>query len=288
MTALPKKILVTGSTGFIGRRLLPRLLSLGHTALELEKGLDIRERASYERLKGKGVDTVVHLAGLTFIPESWKEPDKFYSVNALGTQQALEFCRENSCRMIYVSGYVYGIPEYLPIDEAHPVKPNNPYAHSKWLGEEVCRFYSEHMGVKAMVLRPFNLYGPGQGESFLIPMLIKQAREGREIVVKDDTPKRDYLHVDDFIEACALAVSSNERFCVYNVGSGESMSVREIVEAVIEAGGSRIKWKTLDEKRPNEIPDTVADCGALRDALGWSPKKGFKESIKELLFLKNG
>lgn len=286
MTAgLPGRVLVTGSTGFIGRRLMARLKSLGCEVSEFARDLgnDAAEAASFEPFKDKSIEVLVHLAGLTFVPLSWKDPGSFYRVNSLGTARALEFCRETSARMVYVSAYVYGAPEYLPMDEKHPVKPNNPYAHSKWLGEEICRFYAENMGVASTVLRPFNIYGPGQDENFLIPTLIRQARDGGEIVVKDDAPRRDYIHLDDVVEACVAALSPDASFRVFNVGAGASLSVRDVVEAVIEAKGGLVNWRSLGEKRPNEIPDTVADCAAIREALGWAPKRGFKEAIRELL-----
>lgn len=279
------RVLVTGSTGFIGKRLSARLKSLGCEVSGFARNLghDAAEAASYEPFKDKSIEAVIHLAGLTFVPLSWKDPGAFYRVNSLGTARALEFCREISARMVYVSAYVYGTPEYLPMDEKHPVKPNNPYAHSKWLGEELCRFYADNMGVASTVLRPFNIYGPGQDGNFLIPTLVRQAREGGEIVVKDDSPRRDYIHLDDVVEACVAALSPNDFLRVFNVGSGTSLSVRDVVEAVIEARGGRINWRSLGEKRPNEIPDTVADCAAIREALGWAPKREFKEAIRELL-----
>lgn len=278
-------ILVTGSTGFIGTRLVRGLEAQGNTVYQygFSLGNDIRDKDSFNIFLGKGIDAVFHLAGLTFVPDSWANPEAFYCVNTLGTQHTLEFCRNEKAKLIYASAYVYGIPQYLPIDEKHPAVPNNPYAHSKWLGEELCRFYSDVMGVQTTVLRPFNLYGPGQDDNFLIPMIIKQAREGKEIVVKDDKPRRDYIHVDDFIDACILALQFHEPFKIFNVGSGYSSSVGEIVEAALKAVGNEIAWRSTGEIRHNEIPDTIADCRCISELLGWRPTRKLEASIYELI-----
>lgn len=280
-----RNILVTGSTGFVGRSLVSRLEQRGDKVHRFAHSLgnDVLDNSSFTPFLSKGIDTVFHLAGLTFVPNSWSNPAEFYAVNSLGTQYTLEFCRAVSAHMIYISAYVYGVPQYLPIDEGHPVAPNNPYAHSKWLGEELCRFYAGNMGVKSTVLRGFNLYGLGQDERFLLPRIIMQAKDGKEIVVKDDTPRRDYLHIDDFVGACTLAMQTPDQFRIFNVGSGYSLSVREVIEAVIQAAGNGVGWRCTGEVRQNEIPDTVADCRAIRSELGWETTVSFSQSIFSLL-----
>lgn len=285
---LPRNVLVTGSTGFIGKPLVLRLEQCGDTVYHFARSLgsDILDKNAFTPFLGKGIDTVFHLAGLTFVPSSWSNPTEFYAVNSLGTQHVLEFCRAADAHMIYISAYVYGVPQYQPIDEDHPVAPNNPYAHSKWLAEELCRFYAGSMGVKTTVLRGFNLYGPGQDARFLIPKIIMQAKEGKEIVVENDTPRRDYLHVDDFIGACILAMQTPDQFRIFNVGSGYSLSVREVIEAVVRAAGNSAGWRCTGEVRPNEISDTVADCRLIFQVLGWRSTRLLQEFIEDVLFPK--
>src|SRR6202011_2766469 len=101
-----------------------------------------------------------------------------------------------------VSSYMYGHPERLPIPEDHPLRASNPYSHSKLLAEQITRFYQESFGVPVTIVRPFNLYGPGQSEDFLIPTLIRQAlaQDSNAIVVADLTPKRDYIYIDDVVD----------------------------------------------------------------------------------------
>jgi len=117
----------------------------------------------------------ITLLPLMFVPYSFQEPREMYEVNVLGTLNILELCRLHVIpRIVFASSYVYGQPSYLPIDEAHPVNPNNPYGRSKVFGEGLCRAYYEDCGVSCIVLRSFNLYGEGQREHFLIPSILRQ------------------------------------------------------------------------------------------------------------------
>jgi len=246
-------------------------------------GQDIRNADSFEPFREKNITHVIHLAGRTFVPDSWITPDQFYEVNTIGTQHVLDFCRYNNARLIYVSAYVYGIPQVLPISEFHHASPNNPYAHSKWLGEELCRFYAQQFGVPITVLRPFNLFGPGQGSQFLIPTIINQARSKTVVTVKDISPKRDYLHIDDFVQSCIKSLQLNSRFSLFNVGSGYSVSVQELLDMVKKHSPHPFEWQSTGESRINEIPDTVADISAIQAALQWHPEKSLESFIRSEL-----
>ena len=136
---------------------------------------------SYEKL-----DHVIHLASRTYVPASWENPLDFYRTNASGTTNILDLCRKQGCSLTYVSSYVYGTPQYLPVDENHPVAPVSPYNHSKLVAEDICRFYSEQFGVPVTILRPVNIFGPGQNPSFLIPFIIEQVDSLKELGVDID------------------------------------------------------------------------------------------------------
>lgn len=285
MSVIRKSILVTGSSGFIGRHLVEALKNNNFPVYTFDKteGYDVCRKKSFSNFLNKGIKVVFHLAGQTYVPDSWTKTDIFYKNNILGTQNVLEFCRHTGAKLIYSSAYVYGLPKYLPIDEKHPVLPNNPYAHSKWLGEELCRFCAREYQNRILIIRPFNIYGPGQKERFLIPFLFKQIREKSSIKVKDDAPKRDYLYISDLIEAYLGFIDYEGKEQVFNVGYGVSFSVREIIEMMIETAGRPIKWSSQGQKRPYEIPDTMADNRLLRTTLGWEPKVTFREGIKRIL-----
>ncbi len=236
----------------------------------------------FASLRGAGVRTVFHCAGRSFVPASWKDPQSFYRINTLGTQRVLEYCHTEKARLIYVSTYVYGQPRYLPIDEAHPAQPLNPYTHSKWLGEEICRFYQDHMGVEVTILRPFNIYGPGQSEQFLVAQLVRQWQSGADIVVTDPAPRRDYIYIDDFVDACAVVARLEHPAPIYNVGSGRSLSVAEVLALLGEAVGAPIAWRSRGEPRQGEIANVVASCALVRENL-WKPRVDFQEGLRKMV-----
>jgi nucleoside-diphosphate-sugar epimerase len=194
----------------------------------------------------------------------------------------LDYCRGEKAKLIYLSTYVYGRPRYLPIDEEHPAQPLNPYTHSKWLGEEICRFYVSHMNVPVTIVRPFNLYGPEQSDRFLVAHMVKQWRAGGEISINDVRPRRDYLYIDDFIEACTVLHGLAERAPIYNVGSGTSVSVGDVLTTMQEVVGAPVPWRSRELVRQDEIGDIIASCRLTRQDL-WKPRIDMREGIRRMI-----
>jgi nucleoside-diphosphate-sugar epimerase len=219
------------------------------------------------------VDVVIHLAARTFVPDSWVDPADFYRVNAQGTVNVLDYCRRTQAQLIYVSGYCYGVPTSLPLSESALVHPNNAYAFSKSAAEEACRFFFEFLGTPLTIVRPFNIYGPGQSSHFLIPRIVEQAIDPAitEIVVEDETPRRDYVHVDDVIAAIRSLLLVPRTGATFNVGSGESYSVAQLVNFVCKAANVDKPMVSRGNRRVHDIPDVIADITAIRNAIGWSP-----------------
>jgi nucleoside-diphosphate-sugar epimerase len=275
-------VLVTGGSGFIGRRLVELLQEQG--ADVSAPGRDTLD-VSAGIFPNVSADWVVHLAGRTFVPASWNDPADFYRVNASGTVNVLEYCRKMQVKLIYVSGYCYGIPETLPIAETAPLKPNNPYAFSKSAAEEACRFFFECFQTPVTIVRPFNIYGPGQSSHFLIPRLIEQAidPDAEAIVVEDDTPRRDYVHLDDVAGAIVSLLRNPKPGTTFNVGSGESNSVADVAAMVCRAAGVEKPLVSRGNRRVNDIPDVVADIAAIRNAVGWSPAIPLLEGLRGVL-----
>jgi nucleoside-diphosphate-sugar epimerase len=195
----------------------------------------------------------------------------------------LELSRINDARIVYASSYVYGSPRYLPVDEGHPVSFWNPYAGSKIVGENLCRCYHESFGLRAVILRPFNIYGDGQDLRFLIPSIIDQARKG-SITLKDRAPRRDYVFIDDVVDAYTRAIEYDSTgFEVFNIGSGVSYSVDEVVEVVRKTCGNEVKVSYIGETRKNEIMETVAGISKARRLLGWDPVVDLEQGIKRVI-----
>ncbi|MBP6437004.1 MAG: NAD(P)-dependent oxidoreductase [Paludibacteraceae bacterium] len=280
------KILVTGFSGFIGTYLVEKLKQYNHELilLDISNGVDI---CDWKQIKQyNNIDVIIHLANLSFVPASYSDPQNFYTTNYLSTLNMLELCRKNNARLIFFSSYVYGQPQYQPIDEVHPIQAFNPYAQTKVICESLCEGYFRDFGVPITIFRPFNIYGIGQHPDFLIPTIIQQAMNGK-IEIKDDRPRRDYIHVSDIVEAVISAVEkpSSEKH-IYNLGSGVSYSVKEIVTFVRSFFDNDIDYICKNEYRPNEVMDTVANINKIKCELNWQPKVTIEKGIQKMIISK--
>jgi nucleoside-diphosphate-sugar epimerase len=279
---MSERILVTGSDGFIGTALVPVLEQAGYEVahFDLADG-DI----SRDRLEFPGVTRVLHLAAKTFVPESWHDPFSFYQVNVMGTANVLEFCRRQGCPLTMMSSYLYGPPQSQPINENHPIDPNTPYNHSKALMESLGQFYAAKFGLSVTVLRPFNIFGPGQRDEFLIPAIVRQSLDPavEVIEVADLEPRRDYLYLDDLARAILATLASTRTHAVYNIGSGRSNSVEQVIQTVQTAAGTQKPYRAHGQRRPEEVMDTVADISRVRYDLGWEPLIPFAEGIRRVV-----
>jgi GDP-4-dehydro-6-deoxy-D-mannose reductase len=278
------KVMVTGAGGFIGKYLQRKLSSMGYEVIGIDSSSsNVADEISFLQYESAEIMHVFHLAAKSYVPDSWTNPSLFYRVNVQGTQNALEFCRRKKITMTYVSAYLYGIPEKLPISETDSVYPNNPYAHSKYLAEQLCEFYSREFHVNVTVIRPFNVYGAGQRDIFLIPTIINQVKHNDSIRVMDLLPRRDYIYIDDLIEALVLSMSGERGFSVYNIGSGVSISVKEIIDIVQKLFHTNKPVSDDGQVRKNEIQDVVADISRARAELAWSPQITFEDGVSRII-----
>lgn len=277
------KIAVAGSDGFLGRNVCSLLESEGHeiVPIDISLGLDLSDEKVVDVIPQ--IDCFIHLANLVYVPDSYINPAKFYRVNYLTTLNALEVCRKWNARLVYISSYIYGSPQYLPVDEAHPVSPFNPYAQTKVICEKLCMGYHRDFGVKVSIMRPFNIYGVGQKGKLLIPEIIGQLKEGKKCVqLKAATPRRDYISVIDVARAIVVCSKITVPFGTYNVCSGESVSVREITEVINRNLRNKVEFKFAASDRPNEVDETRGSCEKLK-GLGWEPSITFEDGIKAII-----
>ena len=280
-----RHLLITGHTGFIGGALTSAFRRNSDFQILGASRSNGRNLLDFKSLQGlPKLEKIVHLAGLVGVLQSWRSPLEVYQTNIVSVLNILELARIHQTPVVYVSSYVYGSPEYLPIDEAHPVNCENPYALSKREGELLCEAYFKDFGVPVAILRPFNLYGPGQTREYLIPSMICQAKENDFIQVKDLRPKRDYLYISDMIEALQQVIYSEQRGLeIYNIGSGKSYSVREVIDTVLNLTGRDIPVYCSEERRRNEIMDCYSNSKKFSEKFFWKPQVSLEKGVEQLL-----
>jgi UDP-glucose 4-epimerase len=275
---------VTGSSGFIGSYLVQKLQVAKHDVIEISraKGYDILVPASLNSLPK--MDIIIHLAAVTYVPESFNSPSHFFNVNVQGTNNMLDVARINNSKFIFISSYLYGIPSTLPTNEQHALTPTNPYAASKLMAENLCKHYNSFFNTEVVIVRPFNIYGKGQAKEFLIPKIIDLARTGT-LSLFDSRPKRDYVYVEDLIHAIVSLIDHvpESGFQIFNVGSGESYSVKEVVKIVLDNLKNPVEVSYDDETKEIPIPNTVADISALNKATEWKPTVSLAEGIQKMM-----
>lgn len=275
-------VLVTGSQGFVGKALVDQLKS--KTKFIVDE-FDLNDGDIADGIRAhEDTKHVFHLAANSFVPASWKRPTDFYRVNVLGTLNVLEFCRSSGAALTYFSAYVYGRPQSNPISEDHPRVALNPYSQSKIHAEDLCEFYHKNFNVSVTVLRPFNVYGPGQREEFLIPTIVKQAKDvlTSTVEVADLRPRRDFVYIDDLVDA-ALLTLGKKGFSAFNIGGGVSYSVEDLIQLILQQLKLDKAYRSKNEVRQDEILDLFADISRAKAELGWTPKVSFESGLRRVL-----
>ena len=303
-------ILVTGGAGYIGAHAAQRLLDEGHEVVVVDNlsngpGLrvdgtrfhegDIGDRVFLDRVfEGGPFDAVLHFAGSIQVAESVARPALYYRNNVAASLVLFDAMLSHGVmRLVFSStAAIFGPPDYLPIDEAHPLRPMNPYGHAKAFIEGVLDHYSGAHGLESTCLRYFNAAGADPAgrfgechdpETHLVPLVLQVASGRRSVLSiygdEHDTPDgtciRDYVHVVDLADAHLLALArlaSGGRGGRYNLGNGAGFSVREVVAAAVQVTGRPIPVK-LEPARPGDPARLVADARLARDELGWRPRR---------------
>lgn len=277
------RVLVAGSTGFLGSALTARLTRDGTAFAGVSRsgGVDLTCHEQVATLPR--CDVIVNVAGRTSVPASFEDPETFHRENVVSTRNLLELARSTGARVVHAGSYVYGTPRTLPVDESHPLAAHNPYAASKIAAERLCSAYHRDAGVAVTVLRIFNVYGPGQRAGFLVPTILDGIRTGA-IELADPAPRRDFVHLDDVVEALARAIERDHDGCAaINVGSGRSVSVAELVEIAVRESGRDVRVRFANVARPGEIADVVADVRKAAATLGWRPRIELESGIARLV-----
>ena len=302
-----KRVLVTGAGGFIGSQLTEKLAELGASPrafvryvsngsegwlekspfkhnIEIIRG-DICDRDSVEAAV-QGVDIVFHLAALIAIPYSYHLPESYIRTNVLGTLNILQAAKSFSIeRFVHTStSEVYGTAQYVPIDERHPLQGQSPYSASKIGADKLVESFHLSFNFPAVTIRPFNTFGPRQSARAIIPTIISQCLNKSTIQLGNLEPIRDFNYVTDTVEGFLLAASQPKVVGhTINIGSGQEIRIRDLVDMVGQILGRPIKIES-DPKRSrpeqSEVDRLLANNSLARDLLGWQPKVSLKEGLQ--------
>jgi len=278
-----KKIIITGDSGMVGSNLKKKLneYSSEIIPLSISDGIDLREKSDIPSFED--IDIIFHLAAKMGVPYSYEHPRDMISSNFDMTLNMLEVAREHNPLFVYTSSYLYGEPEYLPVDEEHELNPHSPYTQSKLLCEKLIEGYVRDFDIKSIIVRPFNLYGPGLAEGMLMRDIIDQLESGK-IELKNPVPKRDYLYVDDITELLIDVVKKNETdFEIVNAGYGESYSVKEVAEMFKEIAGTDDEIEFENTSRKGEVLDIKADVSKAKSQYEWEPNIDLRSGIEKML-----
>ena len=304
---MAKKILVTGSEGFIGGHLVEKLLKQKNkvTALILynsfnhkgwlenigskNKNLDLvfGDLNSFDFVKNitKNCDKIFHLGAQISIPYSYKTPETFLNNNVRGTLNVLEAAKENKIKKVIVtsSSEVYGSARYTPIDENHPLNAQSPYSASKIAADKFAESYALSFNLPVIIARPFNNFGPRQSTRAIIPTIIRQLIEKNEIRLGNINTSRDFIYVEDTVDA--MIKLSNSKFKqaeVFNICTGKTIKILDIVKMISKI--LKIKPKIIIEskrKRPklSEVNLLLGSNKKIKKIINWKNKISLNEGL---------
>lgn len=313
-----KHILVVGGAGYIGSHIVHDLCDAGHQVTifdSLSTGLmenldaraeffhgDILLLSDLQKAFSKPVDVVFHFAALKAAGESMILPEKYSTNNITGTINLLNVMQEHAVKYFVFSSSaaVYGDPQYLPIDEKHPLQPINYYGYTKMVIEQVLHWYDQLKGLRYAALRYFNatgydikgrIRGKEKNPGNLSPIIMEVAAGTRPILrifgddykTPDGTCIRDYIHVSDLADAHSLAMNyllEKEKSLVVNLGTGHGYSVLEMLETARNISGLPIPHE-IGPRRPGDPPELYANCQLANNLLQWKAKYSSVEQIIE-------
>lgn len=310
-----KKVLITGVTGFVGQHVAQQLVHQGNFEIvgtyrsqsslsRIEsikdnvtiKHLDLNDSEAVSQLISEvKPDHIYHLAAQASPQKSFKSPKDTIVNNISAELNVLEAIRQNqlASRLLTVAtGEMYGIvtPSDIPIDESTPLRPVSPYAVSKIAQDYLSLQYYYAYKLDVVRVRPFNHIGPGQQEGYVVADFAKQIVEIEKkkrdsiLSVGNLEAKRDFTDVRDMVKAYILAMEKGESGEVYNIGSGVSHKINEVLQLLLKYSTSEVEVKVDPERfRPIDVPEIVCDTKKFHERTGWIPEIPFENTLKDTL-----
>lgn len=296
-TLTDRTVLVTGGAGFIGSHIVESLATNNQvrvlddfsngssmnlpTDVEVIEG-DVRDDEALSKAM-QDVEFVFHHAAMVSVEESITKPRICQEVNTAGTLSVLDHARMEDARVIVPSSAaIYGTPEDVPIAETARKQPASPYGISKLATDLHVRRFADLYDLPTVVLRYFNVYGPRQGRgdySGVISIFLEQAHDGGPITVDGDgTQTRDFVHIDDVVQANLLAATTEHTGAAYNIGTGDEISIRGLAETIRDVTDSSADIVHRDQ-RTGDIPESCAAIDKAQRRLGFEPAVSLREGL---------
>jgi len=287
-----KTILITGSEGFIGTHLLRELI-IKNKVIGINNKSD-KKIKNYSPIKKdilklssnnikSHLDGIIHLAAISNVEFCNKYPLRCNTVNVLGTLKVLEIARKKDCPLVFMStSHVYGIPQQIPINEEHPKHPMSIYSTSKLEAEILCEGYAKTYGMDISIMRLFSVYGPNSPSHLVTSRIISQLRN-KTISLGNVKSKRDFIYIDDVINAITIILNKSKGFNIFNVGTGKSYSILEVCNILKKLTGSNAIVKPSSNKlRNSDAKEIVSDSSKIQK-LGWHPSIKLEKGLKMTL-----
>ncbi|KZN23585.1 UDP-glucose 4-epimerase [Haladaptatus sp. R4] len=293
-------VLITGGAGFVGSHLAEALVDHNDVRIldDFSAGKrgnlpsdvtviegDVRDPAVVDEAMS-GVDLVFHEAAMVSVSKSVERPLRSHAVTGDGSLLVLDCARREDARVVLASSAaVYGHPESVPIHESAGKQPTSPYGIDKLTADLYARRFSDLYGLETVVLRYFNIYGPRQNPEYsaVVRTFFDRANEGEDIAIEGDgTQTRDFVHVDDVVQANCRAATTDKVGEAFNIGTGSSVTVRGLAEAIRRVADSDSEVVHVDP-RPGDIDDSRADITRAREGLGYEPTVSLSEGLDSLV-----
>lgn len=300
-----EKVLIFGIGGFVGSYLANEFIEHGYvvSGADKNKGNMLPESVAFHEsdlldsdavlalVESECPDIIVNLAAISSVGASWNIPQTTIMVNVVGALNILEAARKaiKKPKILFVGSSEEYVVSEFPMNEDRPLNASNPYGISKVTQEQFAKMYKEQYGLKIYCVRPFNHTGVGQRDSFVLPSWCKQVAEiektGKPGVLKVGNLKvrRDFSHVKDIVRAYRMIVESDNCDLVYNVGSGVSHSLEDILQYIVGLSSQKIEIEVEQSRiRPTDQPVICCDYNLIKTELGWEPQYTVFDALKEL------
>lgn len=287
-----EKILITGSQGFIGTALTQNI-SIENSIIGINNKAD-QNKKNYKSIKKNietmsindipdKIDGIIHLAAVTDVNFCDKFPAKCFKTNVLGTANILDLARKKDCKVVFVStSHVYGKPIKKTIKEDHPRNPLSVYALSKLEGEICCEGFSKMYDMDISIVRLFSVYGMNSPEHLVTSKIISQLNK-KSIKLGNTSTRRDFVYLDDAIQAIKLIHFKSKGFNTFNVGTGKSHSIKEVCNIIKKITNKNTPIESIPSlKRNVDVTEIVANISKIKK-LGWSPSISLEDGLKKLL-----